>query len=72
MIRRRVFRGSKKPELTYVWYALPLHTGIAPGTLCLAGYMASKHALEAYSNALYGELAPWGIHVSLPLISRYG
>jgi short-subunit dehydrogenase len=31
--------------------------------------MASKHALEAYSNALHGELAPWGIHVSLALIS---
>lgn len=28
-------------------------------------YSASKHALEAVSDALRGELAPWGIHVVL-------
>lgn len=31
----------------------------------LGPYSASKHAIEAISQSLRGELAPWGIHVSV-------
>lgn len=31
----------------------------------LGPYSASKHAIEAVSQSLRGELAPWGIHVSV-------
>jgi NAD(P)-dependent dehydrogenase (short-subunit alcohol dehydrogenase family) len=31
----------------------------------LGPYAASKHALEAFADALRVELAPWGIHVSI-------
>lgn len=45
-----------------------LTTGSVSGFIAMPGlgpYAMSKHAMEAFSDALRRELRPWGIHVSL-------
>ena len=38
--------------------------GIIPGEPCMSAYSASKHAADAFTQAIRMELGWWGIHVS--------
>jgi NAD(P)-dependent dehydrogenase (short-subunit alcohol dehydrogenase family) len=49
-------------------------SGLGWGIQFFAGYAASKHAVEAFSSSLRGELKPFNIHVSTlnPMIHKTG